>query len=63
VLPVPLLEPDPDAALDLGATVTAVYEQGAYARLIDYRRPPSGPGLSNDEEVRLDRLLREQGIR
>lgn len=39
-LPTPLIEPDPDVPLDLGAVVAAVYERGAYARLIDYHCPP-----------------------
>ncbi len=48
-LPVPLLEPDPDATLDPGAMVSAVYERGAYARQIDYKKPPSPPELTPDE--------------
>jgi hypothetical protein len=63
VLPVPLLEPDPDAALDLGATVTTVYERGAYARLIDYRQPPPPPALSDAETAWLDEHLRAQKVR
>lgn len=63
VLPVPLLEPDPDAALDLGAVVAAVYERGAYARLIDYHRPPPPPALSDTEAVWLDEHLRAQKVR
>jgi len=39
VLPVPLLEPDPDVPLDLGAAVADVYERGAYASQIDYHQP------------------------
>jgi len=39
VLPVPLLEPDPDVPLDLGAVVASVYERGAYASQIDYSSP------------------------
>jgi hypothetical protein len=63
VLPVPLLEPDPDAALDLGAVVAAVYERGAYARLIDYRQPPPPPALSDAEAAWLDEHLRKQKAR
>jgi hypothetical protein len=63
VPPVPLLEPDPDVPLDLGAVVAAVYERGAYADLIDYRRPPPPPELSEDEVLWLDTRLREQGVR
>ena len=49
VLPVPLLDPDPDVPLDLGTVVAAVYERGAYARLIDYRLPPRPPTLPEVE--------------
>lgn len=63
VLPVPLLEPDPDVPLDLGATVAAVYERGAYARQLDYRQPPPPPPLSDEAMAWLDKLLREKGYR
>jgi|YNPBryantNP2012_1023418.scaffolds.fasta_scaffold01416_6 hypothetical protein len=63
VLPVPLLEPDPDVALDLGAAVAAVYERGGYASLIDYRQPPPPPNLSEAEARWLDDLLRQRGLR
>ncbi len=63
ILPVPLLTPDPDAALDLGAVVAAVYDRGAYARLIDYHRPPPPPALSDIEVIWLDGHLRTQQVR
>jgi hypothetical protein len=63
VLPVPLLEPDPDAVLDLGAVVAAVYDRGAYARLIDYHRPPPPPALSDPETIWLDKHLQTQKVR
>jgi hypothetical protein len=58
VLPVPLLEPDPDVPLDLGRAVAAVYERGAYVRLIDYRQPPPPPRLSEAEAVWVEDRLR-----
>jgi hypothetical protein len=61
VLPVPVLEPDPDAPLDLGAAVASVYERGAYERKIDYAQPP--PPLSAGEAAWVDTLLREPGVR
>jgi hypothetical protein len=61
--PVPLLEPDPDVPLDLSAAVAAVYERGGYADLIDYRRPPPPPKLSEAEATWLDERLKEQGLR
>jgi Protein of unknown function (DUF4058) len=63
VLPVPLLDPDPDVPLDLGTVVAAVYERGAYARLIDYRLPPPPPTLPEAEAAWLDKYLRAQQAR
>ena len=63
VLPVPLREPDPDAPLDLGALVAALYEHGGYDMLIDYRRPPPPPKLSEAEANWLDEQLQKQGQR
>lgn len=62
-VPVPLSQPDPDASLDLAAAVAAVYERGGYASLIDYRRPPPPPKLSEVDALWLDRWLRQQEIR
>ena len=58
VLPVPLLEPDPDVPLDLGAAVADVYNRGAYASQIDYHQPPPLPSLTKPETDWLDVLLR-----
>ncbi|MEW6755643.1 MAG: DUF4058 family protein [Candidatus Latescibacterota bacterium] len=62
-VPVPLLEPDPDVALDLGAAVASVYERGAYAQLIDYRQPPPPPPLSDEDAAWLDGHLRASNAR
>lgn len=59
---VPLSEPDPDAALDLGALVAAVYERGGYDMLIDYSQPPLPP-LSDAEAAWLDAYLRTKSMR
>lgn len=58
VPPVPLLEPDPDVPLDLGAAVAAVYERGAYEVQIDYGQPPPPPPLSAEEAGWVEGLLR-----
>jgi hypothetical protein len=60
VLPVPLLEPDPDVPLDLQAGLTAVYDQGAYASQIDYSQPVPPPILSPEQAAWVERLLRER---
>jgi uncharacterized protein DUF4058 len=60
VLPVPLLEPDPDVPLDLGAAVASVYERAAYGAQIDYRQPPPPPPLSPAETEWVEQLLRDQ---
>ena len=63
VVPVPLLEADPDVPLDLQAMVNNVYERGAYASQIDYGQPPSPPVLADDEQIWLDSLLSETARR
>jgi hypothetical protein len=39
-IPIPLLPPDPDVWIDLGAVFRTTYERGRYARSIDYSGPP-----------------------
>lgn len=48
VLPVPLLEPDPDVPLDLGTLVQTIYDNGPYAAAIDYHNPLPPP-LTGEE--------------
>jgi hypothetical protein len=57
IVPVPLLEPDPDVLLDLGAIVASVYERGGYDARIDYREPVPPPALSEQEVALVERLL------
>ncbi len=57
ILPVPLLEPDPDVPCDLGIAVASVYELGAYASQIDYGQPPPPPSLYQAEADWLAALL------
>lgn len=61
VLPVPLLEPDPDVPLDLGAAVASVYERGGYGTLIDYSQPPPPPALEAADAAWLQEQLQQQG--
>lgn len=62
-VPVPLREPDPDVSVDLGAALARVYELGAYALRIDYRRAPPPPALPADEDMWLAGRLQAMGLR
>jgi hypothetical protein len=42
-IPVPLVKPDPDLALDLQPMVDAIYQRSRYERSIDYTRPLTPP--------------------
>ncbi|MFN8442429.1 MAG: DUF4058 family protein [Caldilineaceae bacterium] len=57
LIPVPLLEPDPDVVLDLGAVVASVYERGGYDARINYREEVPPPSLSEDEAAWVKQLL------
>ena len=59
---IPLKEPDPDVVLDVQAVLDRCYDNGGYADLIDYCRPPSAP-LSPEEAAWVDGLLRGKGLR
>lgn len=56
-IPIPLTDPDPDVALDLGAVVHEVYKRGAFVRRLDYTQPPPPPALSVTEQAWVDDLL------
>jgi hypothetical protein len=59
---VPLADGDPDVVLDLHAVFNRCYDEGAYARRLDYRREPTPPLQGEDgmwvDEVLCDRRLR-----
>ncbi len=59
---VPLATDLPDIALDLQAAFDANYDDGAYARRVDYRRDPSVT-LTGDDAAWADGLLRSAGLR
>jgi hypothetical protein len=63
LVPVPLLPPDPDIVLDLGAALREIYGQAAYERRIDYTAKPPLPELSSEEAVWLDQHLKSKGLR
>jgi hypothetical protein len=56
---VPLAEGDPDIVLDLQEVFKRCYDQGGYARRLNYRRDPPTP-LPADDATWAEALLREQ---
>jgi hypothetical protein len=63
VVPVPLLSPDLDVPLDLGAAVRACFDLVGYERLITYTAPPPPPALGAEEMAWIDATLRDAGLR
>lgn len=59
VVPVPLLAPDKDVALDLQAALDASFALVGYERLIDYSQPPPGPELSPEEAAWVAAMTRK----
>ena len=59
---VPLAHDDTDVVLDLQTVFTRCYDEGAYARRLDYRQDPSTP-LADDDLAWVTTHLREQGRR
>jgi hypothetical protein len=59
---IPLADDDPDVVVDLQAVFDRCYDEGPYARRVDYRREPSVPLTRADAEW-ADQLLRERGLR
>lgn len=62
IVPVPLLEPDADAALDLRAVLDKAYDKSAFDLSIDYKSDPTPPLSAADAEW-ADNLLKEKGLR
>lgn len=61
-IPVPLLPPDPDVALDLQAVVTECFTLVGYEDLLDYTaKPPAG--LTEEEKTWVVETLQKQGFR
>ncbi len=59
---VPLAPGDPDVVLDLQAVFNRCYDEGAYARRLNYRREPTPP-LQEEEAVWADQVLRDRRLR
>lgn len=62
LLPVPLLDPDPDLTLDLQPLVDGIYALGRYDEQLDYTRPLV-PALSDEEAVCVQEFLKERAPR
>jgi hypothetical protein len=58
VVPVPLLAPDPDVSIDLGAALAAIYQRAAYDLDVNYRVAPFPP-LEGDDALWAARLLEQ----
>jgi hypothetical protein len=56
ILPVPLLDPDPDVPLDLNQVINTIYENAGYDYVIDYSQSPPPPSRSEAEIARLEAL-------
>ncbi len=59
---VPLAGKDPDVVVDLQRLLDEVYDQGAYARKIDYRYDPM-EHLTPEQDKWADKLLKRRGLR
>jgi hypothetical protein len=58
---VPLQNGDPDVVLDLQSVFNRCYDEGAYARRLDYRSEPPTP-LEGADAQWADALLRDRGL-
>ena len=61
-IPVPLAGDDPDVLVDLQVVFNRVYQEGPYARLIDYTAAPQ-PSLIAEDAKWADTLLQQAGLR
>lgn len=60
-IPIPLLRPDPDVALDLQAAVDACFNLVHYERLLDYTQAPPPPELSAEDLQWVQEKIRAAG--
>jgi hypothetical protein len=58
----PLAADDRDTVLDLQAAFARCYDQGGFAAMIDYKRPPAAP-VSDEDRRWLEDLLTQQKLR
>jgi hypothetical protein len=62
VIPVPLLDPEPDLSLDMQPLLDGIYALGRYDKRIDYARPLT-PALSDADAAWAREQLMEKGVR
>jgi hypothetical protein len=62
VIPVPLLDPEPDLSLDLQPLIDEIYALGRYDESLDYTRPPR-PALPDADAVWLAERLKDRPAR
>jgi hypothetical protein len=61
-VPVPLRAPDPDAHLDLEASLATIYDEAAYELSVDYTQPPPPPPFSEADAAWARTLLDTQSL-
>jgi len=59
--PIPLLPPDPDAALNLTEVMDRIYETAAYERWLDYTQPVPPPVLRPSMAEWLEERMKAEG--
>lgn len=57
VLPIPLTAPDPDAPLDLNASIRSIYDRAGYAWRLTYQQPAPPPKLRPEMAAWLEQHL------
>ena len=57
MLPVPLMDPDPDVPLELGPALAAIYEEAVYELSIDYMQKSPPPALSDEDAAWLAEMV------
>ncbi len=61
IIPIPLLDPDPDVHLDLAAVFAQTYDDAPYGDSIDYSAPLEVP-LAPEDRAWAEHLARARGI-
>jgi hypothetical protein len=62
ILPVPLLAPDPDVALDLGQALDIIFERSLYHLSIDYKKKAAPPTFSEEELAWIQTIIKDKKL-